>query len=497
MLKNYKFEELRLYAMFSFILISLIYIGISAFSIPLQHAKYSAYKGFFVALLIFTLYNLIRYRYLNTLKLNSDWVFLIYGSIDLFYISLYLHIPSLNQGAIAVIMFILIMACIYRGRKTGITLTLIWFPIHMVIHLNFINSLKNPLLSGFNKIKIYDRLDESLYFQFMLLILVFITDVVYRQITNKEKDNKRLFSKLEHLAATHDQIEAKNDKLHKSNTDLEDVNKKLTHSVAEFFTLQQISTAIGSILDMDELIKHVNDITLGVMGVKDSTIILFNEKSLKLEVHTTNIADESDYALLCGNMDSNALLRILQRGTVVCDNNVHSSKFNFTSGRNVRSLICAPLISNQKKFGLILIEQNFENAFDIENIRLLTVIAQQVAMAMENADLYHKMHKLAVTDNLTGAYNRVYFHERLNEEALNAEKNQSEVSVAILDIDHFKRFNDTYGHLFGDKVLKSMTDLINQSIRKNDVMARFGGEEFIILFPSTTLDEASLIVEEL
>jgi len=335
----------------------------------------------------------------------------------------------------------------------------------------------------------------------MLLILVFITDLIYRQITNKEKENKRLFNKLElhfkELNVAHDQIEAKNDRLNNANSDLKKVNKQLAHSIAEFFTLQQISQAIGSILDTDELIAYVNDITLGVMGVKNSTIILFNQNNFDLEVHTTNITDESDYALLCDNVNDKALLSILEGGSIVCENNVDSKKYIFTVGRNVKSFICVPISSKLKRLGLILIEQNFENAFDNDNVRLLTVIAQQVGMAMENADLYSEMHELAITDNLTGAYNRTYFHTIIKAELINAEKDCYEIAVAMLDIDNFKRVNDTYGHLFGDKVLKSIAALINKSIRSDDVMARFGGEEFIILFPHTSLTEAYEIVEEL
>lgn len=501
LVKRYQFEEIRLYAILSFIFMSLIYSGISFFYMPIHNHEYSQFPFVFKNFVFFSTWNLIRYYHFNTVKYKNNWVFLIYGCIDLFTVSFYFGIPTLDQGGKIVILFLLIIASIYRGRKIGLTLTLLWFPMKMASDFIFMRLLRDLGRADFPKIMISENIIDALYFQIMLVILVFITEVIYRQISDKEKENKRLLDEIEYqykeLNAAHDEIEGKNNKLKDANSNLEALNSKLVHRIAELFTLQQVSKAIGSLLNIHELMNYVNDITLGVMGVKDSTIILFNEKTSELEVHTTNITDKEAYATLCNNINCPELLSILEGETAILDNNIDSNRFCFTVGRDIKSLICVPIVSKSKKFGLILIEQNFENAFDIDNVKLLTVIAQQVGIAMENVDLYHKMHELAVRDNLTGVYNRLYFHERLQEELVNAKNECYELSVAMFDIDHFKKFNDTYGHLFGDKVLKTVTEVMDQSIRSKDVIARFGGEEFIILFPYTSLAKAYKIVERL
>jgi diguanylate cyclase (GGDEF)-like protein len=499
--KKYQFEEIRLYAILSFIFMSLIYSGISFFYIPLHNPDHNHFPFILKNFVFFAIWNLVRYRYFNTVKYSENWVFLLYGCIDLCTVSFYFGVPTLDQGGKIVVLFILIMASIYRGRKIGLILTLIWFPMKIASDFIFMNLLKDPGGPDFHKMMISEHIIDALYFQIMLLILVFITEVIYREIADKEKHNNRLLHEIadqyKELTDAHDEIEAKNDRLKKANVELEDANKKLTHRFAELFTVQQVSKAISSLLDINELMNYVNDITLGVMGVKNSTIILFNEKISKLEVHTTNITDGKAYTTLCNNVNCSQLLSILAGEIAICDNNVDSNRFIFTEDRDVKSLICVPIISKLKKFGLILIEQDFKNAFDVDKVKLLTVIAQQVGMAMENADLYHKMHQLAVRDNLTGAYNRLYFNERLEEELINAQNECYELAIAMFDIDYFKKFNDTYGHLFGDKVLKTVAEVINQSIRSKDVMARFGGEEFIILFPHTSLTKAYKIVERL
>ena len=146
---------------------------------------------------------------------------------------------------------------------------------------------------------------------------------------------------------------------------------------------------------------------------------------------------------------------------------------------------------------MILVEHTLSNAFDSENVRFLRIIAQQVGIVMENAELYVKMKEMARKDGLTGIYNRQYFQERLQFEFKEAQKNGWPLSLVIYDIDHFKKFNDMYGHLFGDKVLKSVAEVVASTLRKEDMIARYGGEEFTILLPRTSLDEAYEKVETL
>jgi diguanylate cyclase (GGDEF)-like protein len=160
-------------------------------------------------------------------------------------------------------------------------------------------------------------------------------------------------------------------------------------------------------------------------------------------------------------------------------------------------MICVPLLAKGRTLGIVLIEHSIKDAFDDENMRLLEVISQQVSIAIENARLYQQMHDLATLDNLTGAYNRLYFNDKLQEEFKKAQEGGHDLSFIILDIDHFKKFNDTYGHLFGDLVLKTLSGFIMKTLRKEDVFARYGGEEFVILMPYTSLEQAKEKAEDL
>jgi len=155
------------------------------------------------------------------------------------------------------------------------------------------------------------------------------------------------------------------------------------------------------------------------------------------------------------------------------------------------------LYSKTTKLGLILIEHKNENAFGDNSVRLLGVIGQQIGITLENVLLYKNMQDMATIDGLTGVYNRLYFQSRVITEYNKAVEKGYKLSIAIFDIDYFKRFNDTYGHLFGDKVIKTIAATIKESLGENDIIARYGGEEFVILYPQTDLEEAYQKVEKL
>jgi diguanylate cyclase (GGDEF)-like protein len=330
-------------------------------------------------------------------------------------------------------------------------------------------------------------------------IAVYLFSKLYKSRIEEEIGNKVKMEQYEErcmkLESASEEIKQKYDRLFSNSGKLEESNKVLSKSIAEFYTLNQISQAIGSILDIKELLKRLNDIILGVMGVSFSTIILYDENTNRLKVHTTNISNINELATLTDNVNSGVLVEALNKGQSILENNVDYFQYLFTCGRNINSLMCIPLITSSRKFGLVLVEHTISNAFDEENVRFLSIITQQVGIVMENAELYYQMKEVARRDGLTGVYNRQYFQERLETEFKEAKKDNYPLSLAIFDIDHFKKFNDTYGHLFGDKVLISTVDVVKTALRKNDMIARFGGEEFIILFPRTNLSDAFEKVE--
>jgi diguanylate cyclase (GGDEF)-like protein len=124
-------------------------------------------------------------------------------------------------------------------------------------------------------------------------------------------------------------------------------------------------------------------------------------------------------------------------------------------------------------------------------------ITNQVSVAMDNARLFEQVQLMAITDALTGIYNRRYFFTVGDNEMARAQRYGSNLSLIMLDIDHFKKVNDEFGHLVGDQTLVMITQACSNELRKIDILCRYGGEEFVILLPETSRDEAIIAAERI
>lgn len=154
------------------------------------------------------------------------------------------------------------------------------------------------------------------------------------------------------------------------------------------------------------------------------------------------------------------------------------------------SLIAAPLVSENKMVGVLRIDSRNASSYVQDDLRLLGIIADLGAVAIENAHLYSRTQELAIRDSLTGLFVRRYFLERLKGELARAARKKGALSLLLLDIDHFKDYNDEYGHAAGDLVLKFLARQLVSMVREGDMVVRFGGEEIGILLYDTGAEAA-------
>lgn len=164
---------------------------------------------------------------------------------------------------------------------------------------------------------------------------------------------------------------------------------------------------------------------------------------------------------------------------------------------NFSSLISVPLISGNKILGILRMDSPEAALFTQDDLRLLNIISDFGGVTLHNAMLYARAQELAITDSLTGLYVRRYFMERLGEEIKRTALKKASLAVLMIDIDNFKNYNDKYGHTSGDLVLKHLARTIRQMAVEGDIVARYGGEEIVVLLTGKGLRAAAALADEM
>ena len=166
-------------------------------------------------------------------------------------------------------------------------------------------------------------------------------------------------------------------------------------------------------------------------------------------------------------------------------------------GATLKSHLTLPLAVEGEIIGCISLNSDQPNAFDAQDLQFLSVIGYQMAATLKHFQRFSSIKNIALYDTLTGLYNRRYFEERFGVETQKSFYSGTPLSLVMVDIDHFKKVNDTFGHTGGDQVLCKTSSLLKNSIRKKDTVARYGGEEFILILPEAGLEESFIIAERI
>ena len=154
-------------------------------------------------------------------------------------------------------------------------------------------------------------------------------------------------------------------------------------------------------------------------------------------------------------------------------------------------------MSGNKIIGVLRMDSLNEGVYTQDDLRLFDIIGNLGAVAIQNAFLYSWIQELAIRDSLTGLFVRRYFMKRFQEEIKRTARKNGALSLLILDIDHFKSYNDKFGHATGDIVLKYLARAMTSSVREGDMVARYGGEEIAILLINTDFERAGKIAESI
>ncbi|MBC5828127.1 MAG: diguanylate cyclase [Candidatus Eremiobacteraeota bacterium] len=270
----------------------------------------------------------------------------------------------------------------------------------------------------------------------------------------------------------------------------------------ELKLLAQVSRALSAQLSLNSLYQTVCD---EVRRVVDAPVFLVALESRDGKHLLLEYCIEGDVQTACDQQQPLAnsfAKRVIESGTaVIMQTSQEISRQNHvnvgTNNREIRSVAMAPLRIGERSLGVVSAQSYTEGAYDDASVRLLTAIAEQLALAVQNAQLFGDAKNRADRDPLTNLYHHRYLKTRLDEEVARVRRSGRPLSVLMLDLDNFKLVNDSYGHPVGDEALKKLTAVLQATCRASDVIARYGGDEFMVILPDTDQDHGLVIAERI
>ncbi|WP_420477048.1 diguanylate cyclase [Noviherbaspirillum sp. ST9] len=258
----------------------------------------------------------------------------------------------------------------------------------------------------------------------------------------------------------------------------------------ELRDLKEMSDAMQVCATQDEVLAVVRQFALRLFPQQPGTLYLLHASGDHYESRTSwrDPAVKADFLPQdCWAVRRGKMYRVEATG--------HEPRCHHVDDPPPSSYVCVPLVVQGEMLGILHLENDKLSHSDEQP--LAVAFAEHAALTLENLKLTEKLHAQAMRDGLTGLFNRRFMEESLLRETRRADRNDTPLSMIMIDIDHFKRFNDTFGHPAGDALLRGVGKMLQAEMRGSDLACRYGGEEFTIILPGTPLSSASEIAEKL
>ncbi len=419
--------------------------------------------------------------FLDKFFYKSQKSFLFYLIVAIIYIILIVVLILLivNKNSYIFLLFFIMLtfAFLLFGHEIGIILASIWI-ILSTIRIIFIREISGILTSIINLI-------VTAGVSFLLSVFIRETDTRKKNIDIRSDNIQyKKIEKKEEYDKIKSQIEGNKTRI-KNYTLLNEVAQKLTVTLEKEEIYKIVSNYISPLLNN----KKVNfefliwDEESGIyecLGKKYNT----TDTSGTIKLYKKDPFDEwvevNKQTLFIKNIDDDYRFKILSKQI-----------------KNFKSMVCIPLLTKQRIIGILKVYSDKVSFFDNDDARILNYLGDLCTTIVQNSLLYSKTKELAIKDGLTGLYMRRYFIEKLDEEIRRAKQLNTTFSFLMIDIDHFKECNDTFGHLFGDKVLRLLGEFLKENLRDVDIIGRYGGEEFAVILPNTNYNGATFVAERL
>ncbi len=282
---------------------------------------------------------------------------------------------------------------------------------------------------------------------------------------------------------------------------MEDTKNRVLALSSLMVSLSNMAKVVGSTLDPREVIDITMENVIRNMKATKAAIILVDSDTQQLNLSNHHGWDAAEVQAFSCNMGEGIVGYVAEKNVVVDSESLKADPnlSQMTKFTGKKTHICAPLATKDAMLGVLNIEaveaKKTENKAD--EMRLVTILTSLAAMAIQNARMFKKTQEWATIDALTGLHNRRAMLDFFEQEIKRADTEGHEVAFFMSDIDHFKGFNDTYGHAIGDFVLAGVAQQYKVITREGDLAGRYGGEEFGQILPKTDKPEAKKVAEQL
>lgn len=384
----------------------------------------------------------------------------------------------------------LILACIFLKTKGVFFLSLIIY----LIDFSFIEKFE------IEELEILKFVKQITCYIFLNLIFAFVLEKKTK--TNSSLKKEVLYLETLTKNTTSELYETKRNL--KNFTDLTKEYKEKHAKITDLLErLADISRELNSTLDWAKILEIIINMVVKIIGAKKCSLFLKEEKSNQLKLVKNHGWEDSEkdsqFTIEVGEGIIGYVAQYAKDKTILTlsleDVRKDYTLFDLQKNNKIETVLCAPLIYQNEVKGIINIEE-MDN-YTYEKRRLLFILSTFAAIALENAKLFKFTEDLANFDGLTKVYTRRIFDEYIEIEFKKTKKHNSYLSLFLIDIDHFKNFNDTYGHQIGDFVLQEIANVLKKNLRDSDLTARYGGEEFAAILSGTDIEGARVVAERI
>ncbi len=274
--------------------------------------------------------------------------------------------------------------------------------------------------------------------------------------------------------------------------------------IINYAQLKDLTEKLSMCLSLEETSSTLSVEVSKLFGHKDVTVILylFHSTTGELGISSSKKGQmQINLKAKKGDIFDQFVVKTLHPllvDDVQTDFRFDLNKMDEEDKRQIRALISTPLIVGEKTLGILRVDSALAHHFSTDDLRFLRTIADLTSIAIENAQLYERLEAIAIKDGLTGLFLRRHMMERLAEEISREMRAGGELSFLMLDLDHFKKYNDNFGHMAGDIVLKTIAQILEEHFQEpGELVCRYGGEEFCVLLPECPKAKALAAANEL